>query len=438
MAKIYVPDQTYLVCSDGMSKQQLKVGSQSTIKIAGGRLAGTIDDRMGGNFNCAKMVVAGAIIGAIVAGLIAAATVATGGVAGALIIGAIAAGGAAGGAALGLGAGFMPCICALLTSGSDWAPVHPKVLIEKKKALIESSKVGCFFGGQVMIFYSEKAADEAIDLKRKKTLTDVGLVMASAFVAGGAFQGIAGAFSTGSTVLATFGKVALAEYVGLTLLGGAGAYGADFVLSKGKEEAYQYAGVKEQIDGYETDITVINEKIANHEAYTSETVLDQGTKGVDAAGKGHEVSKQNISGSNTYVAQDYARLNDIEEYGQTRTYSSVDPNAIQGNNPQSERSYNQNTHFSDETGSYSDGQVQHVTTNNQWSRLSRSGAMKGVGQGAANTFKDYKGFLLGLIPDLYKYITNPFVKDEIQDYIKAMVNDEAKAKAGVNVIETDI
>ncbi|RZJ91163.1 MAG: DUF4280 domain-containing protein [Chryseobacterium sp.] len=438
MAKIYVPDQSFLVCSDGMTKQQLAVSSQGSIKIAGGRLAGTIDDRMGGNFNCAKMVVAGAIIGAIVAGIIAAATVATGGFAGALIIGAIAAGGAAGGAALGLGAGFIPCICAILTSGHKWAPVHPKVLIEKKQALIESSRVGCFFGGQVMIFYSEKAANEAVELKRSKTIADVGLVMASAFVAGGAFQGAAGAITTGSNILATFGKVALAEYVGLTILGGAGAYGADFVITKTKDQVYESAGIKDRIDGAETDITVINDKVAVHETSQNEKILDQSTKVADASGKGSEVAQKNITQSNTYVSQDYARLNDIEQYGETRTYTSVDPDAIQGNQPQTTRSYNENTHFSDASGSYSDGQVQHVTTNNQWSRLSRTGAAKGMGSGAANTFKDWKGLGMGFIPDLYKFLINPFVKDDVLEYIHALTNEEAKAKAGVTIIETDI
>ena len=50
MAKLYVPDGAWLVCSNGMKKQQIKVTSQSTVTIAGGYLKATIDDRPGGNF----------------------------------------------------------------------------------------------------------------------------------------------------------------------------------------------------------------------------------------------------------------------------------------------------------------------------------------------------------------------------------------------------
>jgi len=137
MSQLYVPDKAFLVCTSGMKMQQIKVNSQSTVRIADGRLVATIKDRTGGNFMCAKMIIAGAILIAIVVAIVLVAAPA------AITIGAgvALAAGAAGGAALGGLASMIPCICAGLTMSHDWAPVHPKVLIEKKQALVEKSKV---------------------------------------------------------------------------------------------------------------------------------------------------------------------------------------------------------------------------------------------------------------------------------------------------------
>ena len=41
---------------------------------------------------------------------------------------------------------------------------------------------------------------------------------------------------------------------------------------------------------------------------------------------------------------------------------------------------------------------------------------------------------MSLLPDLYKLIINPLIADELQDYIEAMQNEEAKARAAINVI----
>lgn len=73
-----MPDGAWLVCSDGMKKQQIKVTSQNKVTIAG-YFKATIDDRPGGNFMCAKMVIAGAIIGAIVGAALVAGSVLIGG-----------------------------------------------------------------------------------------------------------------------------------------------------------------------------------------------------------------------------------------------------------------------------------------------------------------------------------------------------------------------
>ncbi len=41
---------------------------------------------------------------------------------------------------------------------------------------------------------------------------------------------------------------------------------------------------------------------------------------------------------------------------------------------------------------------------------------------------------MSLLPDLYKLIINPLIADELQDYIEAMQNEEAQARAAINVI----
>lgn len=183
MSQAYVPDKVYLVCTNGTTKSQINVTSQSTVKIAGLRLAATIEDRFTGNFFCAKMIVAGAIIGAIAAAVFVAAVVLSGGTIGVGAAMAIGAAGAAGGAATGAIAAMMPSICSMLTSPNDWAVVHPRVKIEGKKALIEDSKIPCTLGGNVIILYSLEAAEDFTDLKVMQTVADVGgIVLCSALV----------------------------------------------------------------------------------------------------------------------------------------------------------------------------------------------------------------------------------------------------------------
>lgn len=439
MSKRYVPDETYLVCSDGMQMQQLKVTSQSTIKITG-KLAATNEDRTGENFICAKMVVATAIIGAIVAGIIAAATVATGGVAGALIVGGIAAAGGAAGAGVGLSLSFMPCICALLTMPNDWTPIHTGVKFEGKFALIESSTISCVLGGQIMIFYSKEAAQEAVDLRRKKTIANVGLVIASAFVAGAAFQGIVTAFGTEAGILSKFGWSAFGNYLGGAAISGAGAYGADLILDKGKNLAYEQLGIKDDIDGYNTDITQYNfdNTTVAQEKNPTEEGLEQSIKPIDASGKGNAMSENNtVSENQTINRTDYARLDDIQEIGNTSsTQIGVDENAIQSNHTPTSMPNEYVVQNEDFGGRYQDGYIQQVDINEQFHMQDNSfsqGARQQALQGAKGTLMDGKGFLMGLLPDLYKLIVNPLIADELQDFLKAMQNEEAKARAGINV-----
>ncbi len=184
MGNLYVPDGSWLVCSSGMKKQQIKVSSQTTIKTNNKNLA-TIKDRTGGNFICSKMVIAGALIGAAVG----AAIFFTGGAAG-VALGTLMAAGAAGGAAAGLASAISYPICAMTTLMYDWAPVHQNVHFEGKKALIGSSKLDCLFGGKIFITFSPEYADSIVNKNRVDTLRDTVVIIGLSYFGGNLFQGI--------------------------------------------------------------------------------------------------------------------------------------------------------------------------------------------------------------------------------------------------------
>ena len=197
MSQLYVPEGTFLVCSEGMKKNQLKGGSQTSIYISGGKLATTINDRFSGNFICGKMMLAGAIAGAIVAAVVVVAgTVLSGGLAGVAVTTVVAsamstgATYAVGGALVGATGSFIPSVCSLLCISSKWYPVHDKVLLQNQPALLETSQITCSFGGHIMIFYSEKAADEFVNLARSNAIIKIGNTILGSALLSAAIAGI--------------------------------------------------------------------------------------------------------------------------------------------------------------------------------------------------------------------------------------------------------
>ena len=168
MTQLYVPDKVWLVCSDGMNKQPIKVTSQQTVKIAGGRLAATKEDRTNGNFICGKMLVAGAIVGAAIAAL----TISTGGLGG-IILGTVLA--TAGGAATGTLISMAPCFCALATMPNDWIGYHPKVKYGGHNPLLENATLSCVLGGKIEIIYFEEFADVRLSEIRKNVAMEAGI-----------------------------------------------------------------------------------------------------------------------------------------------------------------------------------------------------------------------------------------------------------------------
>ena len=80
MARKFLIDGNWLICSEGTCMQRMLVKSQKTV-FAHGKLVATMNDRMDNNFYCLKMVSAGAMVGAIVGAAIAAGAIFTGGAA---------------------------------------------------------------------------------------------------------------------------------------------------------------------------------------------------------------------------------------------------------------------------------------------------------------------------------------------------------------------
>jgi hypothetical protein len=248
MSHLYVPNETFLVCSSGMHVQKMKVDSQSTVKIDGGELAATLYDRTGGNFICGKMVIAGAIAGAIVGAIF----VATGGI-GFAALGAAVAAGAAVGAVGTLSANFtMPCLCAIFTMPYDWTPVHPKVKFAGKKPLIETSKLPCMWGGEVSIYFSEEAAQAQASYNIASTAFSVGSIIAAGYL-GGMFVSSLGLAAAGMvTTYISFGGWAVAAEAATGFLMFEGAK----TVNRGYDAAKQHLTV----NGHSFDSYVSGEK----------------------------------------------------------------------------------------------------------------------------------------------------------------------------------
>ncbi|GGE50482.1 uncharacterized protein DUF4280 [Pedobacter psychrotolerans] len=446
MAQRYVPNEVFLVCTDGMKKSQMLVKSQSTIKIANGKLAATINDRFSGNFFCAKMVIAGAIIGAIIAAVVIAATILSGGAVGVGLAMAIGAGAAAGGAVAGAGAALTPSICSLLTSGSDWMPVHPKVKLENQKALIEQSKIPCLLGGNVMIFYSEAAADEFTDLKVASTLTHVGgIILGSALLS----AGVATVFTAGSSFFAnikmingTFGMKGAFIYAGegaAWLLSGYGAsQGFDWV----KGEVYQ--GVQDNssypMADYADGKTLEN---ADKLTQSDEPFFDV----PNAAGETDYVAdasdiliKDHDPNISNYYDLEYERRTGIHtnpdgsviEETELDRSTNRNPNSIQERNP-TRTSTSNVQHQGDASGSYYNTERYDLEEGSQLDRTNLSQARsKGL-----TSLKNALPSPLELGIEAYNILTNMLLTIPIKDF-EASLEGEAAARNSINVIETDI
>ena len=445
MAKLYVPDGAWLVCSNGMKKQQIKVTSQGKVTIAGGYLKATVDDRPGGNFMCGKMIVAGAIIGAVVGLALVAGSVVTGG---ALAVAAI----AAAGAAVGAGVSLIPSICGMLLH--SWTPFDTNVLTVGKHPLLENSQIPCRLGGNVMILYSEKAADEFTDITIGRTIINTAGVIALSYILYPALAALGTTAVTAKTTFATFGATAGWNYLGGMVLTTGTAYGVGFGLDKIKGGLYSIIptgdgnSVKSYVDGFETDPENIvqNYKIANS---NGDKAIYEHTNDVGgAAGVGKETVGIRTSTYYEQTTSPSIRLDDIEERGavQTSTGNRID-GAIPGRNPNVGNPYRVVT-GSDYGGRYQVIEENQFTSNSQYNPLNRSAVPSTVGSSLKNTYLDQKGLpsfsskdgpkgggiVMGVLQDVYKGITNFILKGQAEDLLNAMQNEEAAARAKISVL----
>ncbi|AZA79545.1 DUF4280 domain-containing protein [Chryseobacterium sp. G0186] len=452
MSKLYVPDGAWLVCSKGMKKQQIKVTSQSTVTIAGGYLKATVDDRPGGNFICGKMMLFGAVAGLVVGAAFVVGTVATGG---ALAIGAGAtiAAAAAGGAALGGIAALVPSICGMLLK--DWTPYDKDVLTVGKNPLLESSQIPCRFGGNVIILYSEKAADEMTDVIIGDTAIGVLGTIAFGYIMGPAMKALGTAAGTAHVLYKTFGFIASRNYVSGVVGAGIVAYSGNEVLNKGKEYLYDQVPLPgtertygDYVKGFDTDVEKLKDAGLQKQPdsqYKSPTDLanDMGS----ASDMGQKAVGDRTSSFEQHRTTRFVRLDDIVETGSTSnaTYGRI-PNSIEGRAPviQPERPVVINQDYG---GRYQEGYWAQTTNNTQYDRLKASDALRTGGSAALHFGKDQisrpgfdkdgtkgGGLYFGLIQDMGKAVSNFLLEGQAKDVLEAMQNEEAAARKSITVL----
>ncbi|MCY0969973.1 PAAR-like protein [Chryseobacterium wangxinyae] len=427
MSKLYVPDGAWLVCSDGMKKQQIKVTSQSTITIAGGHFKATIDDRPGGNFMCAKMVIAGAIVGAIVGAALVAGSVLSGG---ALAVAACAAAGAAAGA----GVSLIPSICGILLK--DWKPYDTNVLTAGKHPLIENSMIPCTLGGNVMILYSEKAADEFTDKVIAETALTVGAIVCVSYLVSGLVIAVGAA---GSSVLATYAEFGLASALAQGT-GMATVFGTSYLINGIYDEAKDFTGFENYVTG---EAFNLNEMPANQEMGEATDKLYGAA--TDALGSGKDVANAQTSGyqsvtvNQSTISQNRVFVADsrgnVTSPGTTISNTTISvnnqlPNSSIGNSQSSVNASSTSVRITQSTTTATSTNVNAVQ-GTQYNNSLRSNASTGVKTtlgGALN------GLAINFGIDLMRAASNWALASQISDLNNAMKNEEAAARAKISVI----
>jgi len=160
-----VPEKTFSVCTNGLKTGEVIVTNHFSVKKANGYLIATKEDKPT-NMACVYAGLLIAIVGGLLVALFA---TGVGAVLGGLLLAALA------GILAAYGLGGLLCYFCLKTS--QWDIVHPFVIIEGKEVIIGSSKTTCFHPlsfifspGDVQLFYSKEAADEAASIYRTKNI----------------------------------------------------------------------------------------------------------------------------------------------------------------------------------------------------------------------------------------------------------------------------
>ncbi len=427
MSKLYVPDGAWLVCSDGMKKQQIKVTSQSTVTIAGGYLKATVDDRPGGNFMCAKMVIGGAILGAVVAAALVAGSIVTGG---ALAVAA----GAAIGAGVGLGVSAIPSICGMLLK--DWTPYDKDVLTVGKHPLLENSTIPCRLGGNVMILYSEKAADEFTDKVMAQTALTVGAIVCVSYLASALVISVGAA---GSSLMLTYAEYGLAS----TLSQSAGmvtVLGTSYAINAGYDWLKDTTGFENYVTG-----EAYNQQTMSENEVMSEATDKLYGATTDGLGSGNDIKNGQVTGyqnstvNNSTISQNRVFIADnsgnVTPPGTTVSNSTISannrlPNSSVGATQIQMSQNNTQIRITPNTTSVSSTSV---TSNygTQYNNNLGSNAATGVKTAFGGAFKNL-GINLGI--DLLRATANWALASQIKELNDAMANEEIAARAKITVI----
>ena len=415
MSKLYVPDGAWLVCSDGMKKQQIKVTSQNKVTIAGGYFKATIDDRPGGNFMCAKMVIAGAIIGAIVGAALVAGSVLTGG---ALAVAACAAAGAAAGAGISL------------------IPYDTNVLTVGKHPLLENSMIPCFLGGNVMILYSEKAADEFTDKVIAETALTVGAIICVSYLASAFVIGVGAA---GTSIMATYAEFGLASAFAQGT-GMATVFGTSYLINGLYDEVKDATGFENYVTGEAYNLNDMPENQvmveATDKSYGAATdALESGKDIAKAQTSGYQsttVNQSTILQNRVFVAD--SRGN-VTPPGTTITNTTISannrlPNSSIGNSQINVNASNMSVRITQNTTTASSTNVNSVH-GTQYNNSLRSNASTGVKTTLGGALK---GLAINFGIDVLRATSNWALASQISDLNNAMQNEEVAARAKITVI----
>ena len=436
MAQLLVPEGVYLVCTDGMTTNQLQVTSQSSVLMYGGHPVATMHDRMTANFNCAKMVLAGAIIGAIIGAIAAAAIVLSGGTA--LVAAATAAAATVGYAGTGLLAGMIPCICAMLTS--DWTPFHPMIIINKvHMPILETSKMTCCLGGTVEICYSKEKAEALQDYKRWSTGLSVAALAAASAAVGSAIGGLLSSVGSLAATFTEFGVQALGKQL-LGMVSG-------FLFNFGANELYGYGKKNIQIgnnsiDNYiegktydetvsESDFNKYSKIAQNPLGETASNISDASTTANAQTGVYSNVGSIDFTNYRVvYVASPDGTITPTPTVDIHNT--TVLRNTVGNGNVS--RTQHQTTHTS--TNSYRDRNGNyHVVVEGEV-----NGVMRNWNLGKtllANAKEAGKGIVINLLTDVLRASGNYLLASKIEAKNAAEKNEEEE-KAKINVYENKI
>ena len=431
MAQLLVPEGVYLVCTDGMTTNQLQVTSQSSVLMYGGHPVATRHDRMTANFNCAKMVLAGAIIGAIIGAIAAAAIVLSGGTA-------LVAAATVGYAGTGLLAGMIPCICAMLTS--DWTPFHPMIIINKvHMPILETSKMTCCLGGTVEICYSKEKAEALQDYKRWSTGLSVAALAAASAAVGSAIGGLLSSVGSLAATFTEFGVQAL----GKQLLGMVSGFAMNSALGFGYRKVKENTSFNVIIDG-----TVFGDDVSQSD-FNKYSDIAQNPLG---SGTGSETVSQIPDASTTANTQTgvYSNVGSIDCTNYRVVYVASPDGTI---TPTPTVDIHNTTVLRNTVGNGNVSRTQHQTTHTSTnSYRDRNGNYHVVVEGEvngvmrnwnlgktllANAKEAGKGIVMNLLTDVLRASGNYLLASKIEAKNAAEKNEEEE-KAKINVYENKI